>query len=190
MDNFIRKPQTEIDATFIERWSPRAFNGELLKQWQIDSLLEAAKWAPSCYNDQPWQFAYAATKADIELFSTALVDRNRLWAPNAGLLMFLVYRKDFAQTGEPNNWAFFDCGAAWMSLALQATKLGLYAHGMAGFKPKKTAEILGLNTDTHDIAIAIAAGYIGDKNSLPEEFIELEAPSPRKDLNEVVWDWK
>ncbi len=185
-----RTPQADIEGMFVERWSPRAFNGVRLKDCQVDILLEAAKWAPSCYNEQPWQFACANTDEDIELFSQGLVDINRQWAPNAGLLLYLVYRKDFAETGKPNNWAFFDAGAAWMSLALQASKMGLFAHCMAGYNRDKAVEILNLNTDEYDIAAAIAVGYIGDSKKLPKNLAEMEAPTPRKDLSQMRWQWK
>jgi nitroreductase len=185
-----RKSEAEIDPMFLDRWSPRSFTGKLIEQSRIKILIEAARWSPSCYNDQPWFFACASTKEDIALFAEALVDVNRQWAPNAGLLMFLIYRKDFGQTGEPNKWAAFDAGAAWMSLALQARKLGLYAHGMAGYNLEKAAEILKVDLETHDIIEAIAVGHIGPKSQLPEKYAAMEHPNDRKDYSEMIWDWK
>jgi nitroreductase len=93
-------------------------------------------------------------------------------------------------TGEPNKWAAFDAGAAWMSLALQARKLGLYAHGMAGYKLDKAAEILNVDLKTHDIIEAIAVGHIGPRSELPEKYAEMEQPNDRKDFTEMIWNWK
>ncbi len=182
-----RQPAAEVDSLLLNRWSPRAFDGRLLSDRQVYSLLEAARWSPSCYNEQPWQFACANTKTDIEMFSQALVSVNRQWAPKAGLLMFIIYRRDFAQTGKPNNWAYFDAGAAWMSIAVQAAEMGLYTHCMAGFKEKEAAELLGVNLETHGIAAAVAAGYIGEKSQLPENLAEMEQPNDRKELSQIRW---
>ncbi|MFI4910056.1 MAG: nitroreductase family protein [Sedimentisphaeraceae bacterium JB056] len=190
MSNNSRQTQAQIDPMFTDRWSPRSFNGELLESWEIESLLEAARWAPSCYNEQPWSFAFTKSKEDIKLFSEALVELNQQWAPKAGMLMFLIYKKDFEQTGKPNNWAYFDAGAAWMSLAFQARKIGLYTHGMAGFDRNKAAEILKVDLSTHDIAEAIAVGHIDSKDKLPDKFIDMETPNDRKDLDKMIWNWK
>lgn len=190
MNRNTRISQAKIDAMFTDRWSPRSFNSKPLQQWEIDSLLEAAKWAPSCYNEQPCSFACASTPQDIKLLATALVEINQQWAPKAGLLMFLVINRNFTQTDKSNNWASFDAGASWMALALQARKLGLYTHCMAGFNKQKAAEILNVNLETHDIAVAIAAGHIGPKENLPEKLATMEQPNDRKELKEMLWKWK
>lgn len=185
-----RITQAKVDEMFIDRWSPRAFSDEPVEQWQIDSLLEAARWAPSCYNEQPWQFAYATAEEDRKLFLQALVKQNQQWAAKAPMLMFLVASLKFKTDGGDNDFAVFDAGSAWMSLAFQARKLGLYTHCMAGYSKKKAAEILGLDTESFVVAAAIAVGKIGDKNALPEHLVSSEQPNERKDLSLMVWNWK
>ncbi|MDD5708685.1 MAG: nitroreductase family protein, partial [Kiritimatiellae bacterium] len=122
---------------FVDRWSPRAYLPEPIPEHQIRMLFEAARWAPSCFNEQPWLFVYATSEADRSRFAAALVEKNRAWAGIAPLLIFVLARRNFRQSGKQNRHAAFDSGAAWMSLALQARKLGLYAHGMAGFDINK-----------------------------------------------------
>jgi len=104
-----------------------------LTHQQIDSLFEEARWSPSCFNEQPWLFIYAPLDADRERFMQALVEGNHLWVKNASLLMLLQCRCNFSHNIKENRHASFDAGAAWMSLALQARKLGLYAHATASF---------------------------------------------------------
>ncbi|NIP48578.1 MAG: nitroreductase, partial [Gammaproteobacteria bacterium] len=111
-----RSPDVEIDSMFIDRWSPRAFQSKSLSREQIDSLFEAARWAPSCFNEQPWLFVYAASESDRERFMPALVEGNRNWVKNTSLLMFLLCRRNFKHNGKENRHAPFDAGAAWMSL--------------------------------------------------------------------------
>ncbi len=184
-----RVTEAQVDEMFIDRWSPRSFTSQPIAQWEIDSMLEAARWAPSCYNEQPWSFAYATTEKDRARFASALVEQNQVWAAKAPLLMFVVVSKQFKMTGELNGFAVFDGGAAWMSLALQARKLGLYAHGMAGFSKEKASEILGLNPDTHTIGAAVAVGRIGRKDALPEKLAEVEFPNGRKPIAEMTFKW-
>ncbi|MFW5887994.1 MAG: nitroreductase family protein, partial [Bacteriovoracia bacterium] len=116
-----------LKREFLDRWSPRSFAKEPIFQETLDTLFEAARWAPSCYNDQPWTFLYANEENDLEVFRSLLVEKNQKWANNAPVLSFLIARKNFAFNDRPNNWAVFDCGAAWMSLALQANTMGLAA---------------------------------------------------------------
>ncbi len=189
MDSDNRIAQAKVDEMFTDRWSPRSFTSQPVEQWEIDSMLEAARWAPSCYNEQPWSFAYAVTEKDRARFASALVEQNQVWAAKAPLLMFVVICKAFKITGEPNGFAVFDGGSAWMSLALQARKLGLYAHGMAGFSKEKASQILGLKPETHTIGAAIAVGRLGPKDALPEKLAAVEFPNDRKPLSEMTWNW-
>ena len=182
----LRNPTAEIDSMFIDRWSPRAFEPTPLTHQQIESLFEAARWSPSCFNEQPWLFIYAASAADRERFMPALVEGNQLWVKNASLLMFLLCRRNFSHSGKENRHASFDAGAAWMSLALQARKLGLYAHAMAGFSRAEAYEILHVPEQEYDIMAAIAVGYRGDPAMLPDPVAAREKPSERKALQDVV----
>jgi len=181
-----RNPDAEIDSMFIDRWSPRAFKTVPLTQAQIDSLFEAARWAPSCFNEQPWLFIYAANEADRVRFIPALVEKNQVWAENASLLIFLLCRRNFSHNDKENRHAPFDAGAAWMSVALQARKLGLYAHAMAGFSREKAYEILNVPAEEYDVMAAIAVGYRAEPNNLPEPVAAAEKPSNRKEREEVA----
>lgn len=181
-----RTPEAEVDSMFLDRWSPRAFLDEPIPEHQLRSLFEAARWAPSCYNEQPWLFIYAVRREDRERFAAALAEKNRLWASRAPLLMFVLARRNFAATGKPNRHGAFDAGAAWVSLALQARKLGLYAHGMAGFDQEKAHDILGVPREEFEVMAAVAVGRRGDGSDLPEDLAVKEAPNTRRPLAEVA----
>ena len=181
-----RIPESEVDAMFTDRWSPRAFINEPLTACQVATLFEAVRWAPSCFNEQPWFFRYAISKEDRSRFAAALVDKNREWAQHALMLLFVLTRKNFLRTGKPNRHAIFDAGAAWMSLALQARRLGLYAHGMAGFSVEKAAEILNVSLDEYEIMAAVAVGRRGEPTTLPDDLALVEKPNGRKSPNEVA----
>ena len=161
-----RVAQADADPMFIERWSPRALSPEPLSEKEIMALFEAARWAPSAYNDQPWLFRYAATEAELKQFRNILMERNLLWAGKAPFLAFLFARRKFNHNGQPNNWAVFDTGAAWMSLALQARKMGLYAHAMAGIKKEEAYRILDVSEEDYEAVIGIAVGRYGDPQGL------------------------
>jgi len=184
-----RVPETEVDAMFIDRWSPRSFVDEPLDANQVAALFEAARWAPSCYNEQPWLFRYAVSREGRDRFAEALYEKNRNWARHAPLLLFVLARKNFGHNGQPNRHAVFDAGAAWMSLALQARRLGLYAHGMAGFSVNKAAEVLDVSLDDYEIMAAVAVGRRGEVAQLGEELAAVEKPIGRKPLVEVAKEY-
>jgi nitroreductase len=175
-----------VDPIFPDRWSPRAFQPDPIPEPQIRSLLEAARWAPSCYNEQPWLFCLAATPDARERVLAALVERNRLWARRAPLLILLAARRTFTATGKLNRHAGFDAGAAWLSLALQARRLGLHAHAMAGFNQDRALAAAGLDRTDWDILAAIAVGRHGDPADLPDDLRALETPNTRKPLADII----
>lgn len=181
-----RAPTADVDSMFVDRWSPRAFESTPLSQEQIDTLFEAARWSPSCNNEQPWLFLYAVSAEDRARFLPALVEGNQAWAKRAPLLMFLLCRKSFTHNGKDNRHASFDAGAAWMALALQARKLGLHSHAMAGFNREKAYEILHVPADEYDIMAAIAVGRRAEPSVLPEAIAVKDVPSGRKPLQEVA----
>ena len=181
-----RIPAVDIDSQFLDRWSPRAFAETPLTEAQLAALFEAARWSPSCYNEQPWLFLYAVTAEDRARFAGALLPANQVWAPRAPLLLFILCRRHFAHNGKENRHAPFDAGAAWLALALQARKLGLHAHAMAGFSRAKAFEILGVPAQEYDIMAAVAVGYRGDREILPEEVAARERPNDRKPAGEVA----
>lgn len=181
-----RTPAAEVDSMFLDRWSPRALDEAPLAPEQIASLFEAARWAPSCYNEQPWLFLYAVSAADRERFADLLLAKNRLWASHAPLLLFLLSRRSFAHNGRANRHAGFDAGAAWLALALQARRLGLYAHAMAGFDQARAYEVLRVPEAEYDIMAAIAVGRRAGAERLPEDLAASERPNLRKPLTEVA----
>ena len=181
-----RIPEADVDPMFPGRWSPRAFLPEPIPETQLRSLFEAARWAPSSGNEQPWLFVYATSVADRERFATALNDGNRRWAPRAPVLLYVCARRHWTRNGTPNRTYQFDSGAAWASLALQAQLLGLSAHGMAGFDQHKAHEILGVPEDTYEVIAAVALGKRADASTLPPDLAAREGASGRKPLAEVA----
>jgi nitroreductase len=184
-----RIPQAGVDPLFLDRWSPRAFLSEPIDQATLDALFEAARWAPSSANEQPWVFVYATQPADRARFAEALMDMNRVWASKAPVLVYLLARRRIRQgtwAGQPNPTAWFDSGAAWMSLALQAQMLGISAHALGGIDREKAAEILGVPRDEYDVVIAIALGRRADPENLPPSLAEREKPSGRLPLRAIA----
>ena len=180
-----RTPEAEVDAIFVDRWSPRAFLPDPLTLAEIRTLFEAARWAPSASNEQPWLFVYATSPEDKARFASALDDWNQRWAPKAPLLGYILVRLHTAK-GRPNRTAYFDTGSAWMSLALQARRLGMYAHGMGGFVREKAIEVLGVPADRYDVIAAFVVGRHGDPSTLPADLAEREMPNTRKPASEVA----
>jgi len=181
-----RIPDAAVNPMFLDRWSPRAFDPAPISEEDIATLFEAARWAPSCFNEQPWLFVYGTDPEERDLFLQILTEKNRLWARNASVLAILFARRNFSRGGKPNRWSGHDCGAAWVSLAFQARMLRLYAHGMAGFSREKAYVLLGVPEEEYEAMAAIAVGAYGDREALPEEIKEMEQPNTRKPLAEVA----
>ena len=186
-DNFanLRKTETQVDSIFIERWSPRSYLEENISDQDLFSLFEAARWAPSCYNEQPWKFLYAKNPHDKEIFLSLLVEQNKSWAKHAPILLFVIAKKNFDRNKKPNDWATFDAGAAWMSFALQARNKGLYTHAMAGFNKEKAYDVLKVPKESYEIIAAIALGKKGEPSQLADGLKEIENPNGRKPLKEM-----
>lgn len=185
-----RQADHPIDPMFIQRWSPRAFTGEPMPREALMSLFEAARWAPSAYNAQPWRFAFgiAGTPAFDKLLAT-LMPFNQSWAAKASALVAVISAQQFMQPGhaDPQDLGShaFDAGAAWASLALQAHKLGWYTHGMGGFDRLALRTALAL-PDVFVPQAVVAIGRLGDPAQLPEALRQREVPSPRRPLGELV----
>jgi len=178
----------KLDRMFIERWSPRAFLSDPVTEEDIKTLFEAARWSPSCFNEQPWRFVYAHRPDDLKRFRSVLTEKNQVWANHAPLLVLVFSKKTFAHNGNPNRWADFDTGAAWMALTLQANKLSLYTHGMAGFSVDKAFAITGVDPDEYNAICAIAVGRLGEPATLPDDLRKREVPSDRKTMDEIVFN--
>jgi len=170
------------------RWSPRAFSDKAVPAGALRSLFEAARWAPSSSNEQPWAYI-VATKDEPENFEKALgslVEFNANWAKKAPVLAIAVAELAFAKNNEPNRNAFYDVGAASLQLSIEATARGLVVHQMAGFDPETAKEEFNIPQGWQPIA-AMAIGYPGDASSLPEPLQTREkAPRTRKPIREFV----
>ena len=185
-----RKAQYAVGPLFINRWSPRAMSGEEIEPDMAMALFEAARWAPSSFNNQPWRFIFARRGgAHWELFFDLLTDQNKSWAGDAALLVVVASKKTFDYNGRPARTHSYDAGAAWENLALQGTAMGLVVHGMQGFDYGSAQEKLGI-PDDHQVEAMIAVGRPGKKEDLPPELQEGEFPSPRKPLKEIVFEGK
>jgi nitroreductase len=180
-----RIAQANVDPLFIERWSPRAFKPTPIDPATVDALFEAARWAPSCFNDQPWLFVYASEPESLARFRPLLNDWNQQWAATAPVLGFIFARKTFRKNGKPNRWGSFDAGAAWMSLALQARLRGLYTHAMAGVHFDQVNATLGVSEEYEPIC-AFVVGEKGDPADLPADIAKSEAPNARLDISQTV----
>jgi nitroreductase len=184
--------QHPIHELLRSRWSPRAFSDQLVETEMLSSVLEAARWSPSSFNEQPWCFI-VATKQNLPEFDrllSCLVEFNQSWAKNASVLMISVAKLHFDRNGKENQHAFHDVGAAASNLALQATAIGLFAHQMAGFNRERTRETFNIPEGYEPVA-AIALGYLGDSQTLPEQLRDGElAPLTRKSLETFTFTGK
>lgn len=187
MDNIneFRKPDYDIDPIYINRWSPRAFLDKEVPDDVLMSLFEAARWAPSANNKQPWRFIYAKSDEDRKKFLTFINDGNVSWCKHAPVLVAVASHMKWKEGGKDINPTHaFDTGTAWGHLALEATRKGLVTHGMGGFDREKAKEVLHL-PDEYVVNAMIAIGYQGDKGYLPESLQEREQPSDRMKVNEI-----
>lgn len=184
----IRVADHPVDPQFLGRWSPRAFSTEAVSEAQVLTLLEAARWAPSASNNQPWRFVWALRgEAAFDAIADSLVPFNKGWADKAAALIVVASRNVVDKDGgvTANGFHAFDAGTAWGHLALQAHLDGLAAHAMGGFDHAKTAAAIGL-PEHHVLHAVVAVGYRGDAASLPEGLQSREAPSPRLALAEIA----
>ena len=181
-----RDPGPGVAEEFSARWSPRSFTKTAIPAEDLCVIFDAARWAPSAYNEQPWRIL-TSTDETFETFLGLLVEPNQKWAKNASVIGFMVAKKTFTHNGKPNDWAVYDCGSAWMSLTLQARKLGLYTHGMAGIKKEPIYEVFGIDRNEFEVVAGFTIGILDVKENLGKPYIDWEGPSPRKPLAEV---WK
>jgi nitroreductase len=185
-----RTPTHDIHALFTDRWSPRAFADDVIDEATLLRFFEAARWAPSGYNAQPWRFVYALrdTPAWQPILDT-LSEYNRGWAQRASALVVVlsstVWTPPGKQQKQPIVTHSFDTGAAWASFAFQATLAGWHAHGIGGFDKDVLRSRLGVPAD-HAIEAVIALGRRGDKALLSESLQSREHPNQRRPLNEIV----
>lgn len=181
-----RRPEYTVEPIIVTRWSPRAMSGEPIAEPELMSLFEAARWAPSTYNEQEWRFLYARRDTlNWPTFFDLLMPANQAWCRRAAVLMVVVSHKLFTHNGKPNPVHTFDTGAAFENLALQGTKMGLVVHGMAGFDYEKARQVLSIPED-YTVEAMIAVGRPGDPADLPAELREREVPTGRKSISEIA----
>jgi len=181
-----------IDPLFLQRWSPRAFSDETIRETELLALFEAARWAPSGGNAQPWRFLYARRgTAHWDKFVGLVVPFNQTWASRAAALIVLVSDPRWVRPGTDEATTLrsqsLDAGAAWASLALQATRDGWRAHGMGGIDIERAAVELNVPAD-YRVELAIAIGRPGDRSSLPDTLQAREFPSGRKRVAEFAFE--
>ena len=181
-----------ISELIAERWSPYAFDNRLVPDADLRSLFEAARWAPSSYNEQPWSYI-VATRDNSEQFQrllSCLVDANQVWAKAAPVLALGVVSLKFARNAKDNRAAVHDLGLASGNLVLEATARGLFVHQMIGILPDRAREVYGI-PEGHEAWTGLAIGYRGDPTNLPEPLRERErTPRQRKPLQEFVFNGK
>ncbi len=179
-----------IEEILRRRWSPRAFSDRPVEPEKLQSLFEAARWAASSFNEQPWNFIIATKQKPEEhaRLLSCLVEGNQRWARAAPVLMVSVAKLNFDKTGKPNRHAFHDVGLAVQNMIVQATALGLFVHQMAGFSPEKVREIYGVPEGFEPVA-AMAIGYGAAKDELPEAFREFDLGArSRKPVSGFVFE--
>jgi nitroreductase len=181
-----RKADHAIDQLFLDRWSPRAMSGEEIPESEFKVLLEAARWAPSSYNNQPWRILYAHRGSPHwQTFFNLMVPQNQEWTKNAAALIVFVSKSTFDFNGKPYPTHSFDCGAAWENLALQGWLKGYVVHGMQGFDYDRAKADLKI-PDEYRVEAMIAVGKPGKKENLSEQNQKREAPSDRKKLADIA----
>ena len=181
-----------LEPLIHQRWSPRAFSARAIEPALLERLMEAARWAPSCYNEQPWRFvvAHASHTEGFAGILSTLVPFNQSWAKSAAVIGIAIARLQFAKNGKPNDWARYDTGQAMAQLTMQAEFEGAKVHQMGGFDPAACAQVLGIPEGFVAVA-AFAIGYEGDPSTLDPQMQPGEmALSERTPLEEIVFHGK
>lgn len=173
------------------RWSARSFSDKLIKDNDLNTILEAATWAFSANNAQPWQFVYAHRgSAEFEAIWGCLAGGNQPWCKDAAALVVCI-SQDVFENGKRNDWALHDLGAANATMMLQATEMQIFGHPMAGFDRAKASTLLGLNPETHTPWVIMALGYLDSPDKLNDPYKTRElTPRTRKALKEVAKSMK
>lgn len=183
-----RKADYPISSFILNRWSPRAMSGEPITKDELFSLFEAARWAPSSYNNQPWIFIYGMQGTEAWKTLHALqVPFNQAWTAKSSALVVVASKNNFYHNDKPSVTHSFDTGAAWMALALEGREKGLVVHGMQGFDYEATKKQLHLPED-YTVEAMIAIGKPAPKETLSPELQEKEVPSTRRPITDFVME--
>ena len=183
----------QLNKAIQNRWSPRAFSDKPVTDKMIELLFEAARWAPSAMNEQPWKFYYVRRekKKIFDEMINILVGINSDWAKNAQVLIISVVKNNYDYKNRENRNALHDLGAANVSLAIQAAEMGIQVHQMAGFDKEKAASYLQLDTTNFNPITIFAVGFPGDPNQLSDELKQRELnPRTRNKQSEFVYELK
>jgi len=183
-----RKPDYPINPIILNRWSPRAMTGEALSDSELFPLFEAARWAPSSYNNQPWRFLYV--RRDTPHWDTLfglLVDFNKEWCAKAAVLGLIFSRLTFEKNDKPCVTHALDTGAAWENFSLEGMSRGLVVHGMQGFDYQKAKLLI---PDGHEVHAMFAVGKKAKKETLSSELQKREFPSSRNKISTFVFEGK
>jgi nitroreductase len=181
----VRRADYPVDRLFLDRWSPRAMSGEELSEQELMVLFEAARWAPTSGNNQPWRVLYARRSSEHwPVFFDLLTEGNRRWTHKAAALLIFISKKT-RDNGAPAITHSYDTGAAWVSLALQGALKGYVVHGMQGFDYERARVVLKIPED-YAVEAAAAVGRPGNVAELPEDLQKREVPSPRRPVKESV----
>jgi len=178
-----------LQSLIAKRWSPRTFSDKDVEPEKVKLLFEAARWAPSCYNEQPWTYILGSKKTCPETYDkvlSTLVEFNQGWAKSAPLLILAVAHLKFSKNQNENLWGKYDLGQASAQLAIQATHMGLHVHQMGGYDGEKARTTFNIPSD-FVVCAAMAVGYLGPLEQLPEQMQKLESgPRERKGLSDMV----
>lgn len=181
-----RKSDYPIQSIILNRWSPRSMTGENLSDEELFPLFEAARWAPSSYNNQPWRFLYVKRNTPRwESLFDLLIDFNKQWCVNAAVLGITYANPIFEKTKKPSVTYALDTGAAWENLCLEGTARGLVVHGMQGFNYEEAQKLI---PEEHVVLAMFAIGKRAPKENLSQEMQAKEIPSPRKKISEFAFD--
>ncbi len=181
-----RRSTYPIHPLVLHRWSPRAMSGEPMTDEEFMPLLEAARWAPSSYNSQPWRFIYVKRDTpEWPILFDLLIDFNQAWCKNAAVLVLTLSKKNF-DNGKPSATHSFTAGAAWENLSLEGAARRYGVHGMQGFDYEKAYAACNIPSD-YQVEAMTAIGKPGDPASLPKEMQDKEHPSERKPLADLIF---
>lgn len=181
-----RDPEYPILPLFLNRWSPRAMSGESMEEEEFMPLFEAARWAPSSYNNQSWRFIYATRESkNWDTFLSLLNEGNKSWAEEGAVLVLIASKTTFDHNGENSRTHSFDVGAAWQNLALEGARRDLVVHGLEGLDYKRARKKLEV-PEEFDIEAMAVIGKKGEKDGLPDPLEEREEPSDRKDIDKII----
>lgn len=186
----VRQNDQSIQPLIFNRWSPRSMTGEEMSEKELMALFEAARWAPSSYNNQPWRFLFARKNTPSwPLFFDLMIDFNKEWVKNASAIVLAISAKNFEHNNKPARTHSFDTGAAWMALALEGAGKGLVVHGMEGFDYERARIDLEI-PDDYQVEALIAIGRRGAIQDLPEDLQKREVPSSRKIARDIAIEGK